>query len=396
MKRKHRIIFMLAITVMLTLAFSTTAFAISESDVQAQVDASSRETVSGNVFIWFLCAIAFLKVSQKIDSFMSSLGINVGHTGGSMLAEAMIATRGITDGKKLFGGGGFAGFGGRGSRGASGTSGTSGADGASGGFMSGGLAGVVSRNINRSAAQTATGQGGGIVGGTAFNSSLEKGGDFANNVIGSVAKGSVSSTGTMKGEQAAKGLASYLGYGVQGGQQGASGFSAAPSPGVTSSPSAPGVTSLPSSPDASSEPFSPGISSESFAPDFSSEPFAPGMSPEFSPGISSPGISPEPSDMSSEAPAFSNVEIGGGRITGSETTAENPGGIQFGMYHTDQYMAPEGKHSIVETVDGANWYKQYATDTVEKTPYMAPDGSIAYNESIVKKLPKMPQRKDRV
>lgn len=36
-----------------------------------------------------------LKVSQKIDSFMSSLGINVGHTGGSMLAEAMIAMRGI-------------------------------------------------------------------------------------------------------------------------------------------------------------------------------------------------------------------------------------------------------------------------------------------------------------
>jgi len=202
MKRKHRMIFVLAIAVLLTLAFSTTAFAISESDVQAQVDASSRETVSGNVFIWFLCAIAFLKVSQKIDSFMSSLGINVGHTGGSMLAEAMIATRGITDGKKLFGGGGFAGFGGRGSRSASGTSGASGADGASGGFMSGGLAGVVSRNINRSAAQTATGQGGGIVGGTAFNSSLEKGGDFANNVIGSVAKGSVSSTGTMKGEQA--------------------------------------------------------------------------------------------------------------------------------------------------------------------------------------------------
>lgn len=100
--------------------------------------------------------------------------------------------------------------------------------------------------------------------------------------------------------------------------------------------------------------------------------------------------------MSSEAPAFSNVEIGGGRITGTETTAENPGGVQFGMYHTDQYMAPEGDHSVVKTVDGEKWYKQYARDTVEKTPYMAPDGSIAYNESMVKKLPKMPQRKDRV
>jgi hypothetical protein len=31
-----------------------------------------------------------VKVSQKIDSFMSSLGINVGHTGGSLMAEATI------------------------------------------------------------------------------------------------------------------------------------------------------------------------------------------------------------------------------------------------------------------------------------------------------------------
>ena len=34
-----------------------------------------------------------MKVSQKIDSFMASLGVNVGHTGGSMLAEAMMRKR---------------------------------------------------------------------------------------------------------------------------------------------------------------------------------------------------------------------------------------------------------------------------------------------------------------
>jgi hypothetical protein len=48
-----------------------------------------------NIFIWFLCAIGFLKVSQKIDSFMASLGVHVGRTGGSMLAELMVAGRGI-------------------------------------------------------------------------------------------------------------------------------------------------------------------------------------------------------------------------------------------------------------------------------------------------------------
>lgn len=48
--------------------------AVSEEEVQAQVDAVGKEAVSGNVLIWFMCAIGFLKVSQKIDSFMASLG----------------------------------------------------------------------------------------------------------------------------------------------------------------------------------------------------------------------------------------------------------------------------------------------------------------------------------
>ena len=85
MKRKHKILITLlavAVTVSLT---TVPAFALTESEVQDQVNAVGKEVVTGNLFVWFLCAIAFLKVSQKIDSFMSSLGINVGHTGGSMV-----------------------------------------------------------------------------------------------------------------------------------------------------------------------------------------------------------------------------------------------------------------------------------------------------------------------
>ena len=63
----------------LVVVMSTSAFAISESDVESAVSTSGKEAVSGNVLVWFLCAIAFLKVSQKIDSFLSSLGLNVGH-----------------------------------------------------------------------------------------------------------------------------------------------------------------------------------------------------------------------------------------------------------------------------------------------------------------------------
>jgi hypothetical protein len=59
-------------------------------------------------------------------------------------------------------------------------------------------------------------------------------------------------------------------------------------------------------------------------------------------------------------------------------------------------MAPEGNYKTLKTVDGSKWYKQYAADAVEKTPYKAPDGSVAYNEKIVKKMPRIPQRKDKV
>lgn len=96
MKKLKKILFAAFTVAILSCLLCQPAFAaISESDVQAQVDAVGKEAVSGNVFIWFLCAIGFLKVGQKIDSFLSSLGVNVGHTGGSMLAEAMIAARGI-------------------------------------------------------------------------------------------------------------------------------------------------------------------------------------------------------------------------------------------------------------------------------------------------------------
>ena len=291
MKRKHKILITLlavAVTVSLT---TVPAFALTESEVQDQVNAVGKEVVTGNLFVWFLCAIAFLKVSQKIDSFMSSLGINVGHTGGSMLAEAMIAMRGIGTART------FAGRGGGNT------------------FMKGGLSGVVSRKVTNTAINNANGSKSGGLGGMAFNSSLSKGGGFANSVIGKIATGNISSTGSISGESAADSLMSYMGYTALG-------------------------------------------------PD--------------------------------SVPSFSDVEIGGGHIFATETNDEHPEGIAMGMYHTDQYMPPEGEYTTVTAADGTSWYKQYATDTVERKPHKADDGSIVYEESLVKRLPKAPWRKDKI
>ena len=290
-------------------------FAVTEAEVQAQVAAVGREAVTGNVFIWFLCAVAFLKVSQKIDSFLSSLGINVGHTGGSMLAEAMLAARSI---------GTMMSF----SNVHGGKSHTTNRSGNGTNAFSGGLAGIASRQITNNAIKSATApprndanndmvyppKG---LGERIYSSSVSKGGSFANNVISTIATGSIREQGSITGEKATEALMSYLGYNaLEAGAQ--------------------------------------------------------------------------------NIPAFSNVEIGGGHITGVESSDSHPEGIAFGMYHADQYAAPQGNYETVHTIDGNTWYKQYAGDAVERTPYNAPDGTVAYNESIVKKLPPAPIRKDRI
>lgn len=365
---------------MLALTLAVPAFALEESDVEAAVSSSSREAVTGNVLVWFLCAVGFLKVSQKIDSFMASIGVNVGHTGGSMLGEAMVAFKGVSLAAGMAGKvvGNFA---------DRASSRAGGAASGSSGFLQGGLAGVVSRKITNDAVRTATQttqkassstmsaahqatertvnaerQASSVVhqakqtrsesasqksqmgvthqqvasstrtasvsslrresqhsvglGGRIFTNSMLEGGRFANDVIGMVAAGDLHSTGSITGEFASQALSSYMGITAQ--------------------------------------------------------------------GDAAPQIS------------YSDVEIGGGRITGTEYSPEHPEGISFGMYHTGQYAAPDGEHQKVFSADGAQWYKQYAVDTVIKKPFTAPDGEIDYHKEIVKKMPDPPKRKDRM
>ena len=159
MKKRNKILLVIAVTLIMVSICSVPAFALTEEEVEAAVNAQGRDAVTGNIFVWFLCAIAFLKVSQKIDSFLAGLGINVGHTGGSMMAEALIATRGAFMAKQ---------FAGR----AGGTGGKGASSGGGGGFMKGGLAGVVSRNFSNNAVKKATGNGSGGLGGKAFTSSV--------------------------------------------------------------------------------------------------------------------------------------------------------------------------------------------------------------------------------
>lgn len=153
MKKNKQILAILFLAALVISMLCIPALAVTESEVEAQVAASGKGAVTGNVLIWFLCAVAFLKVSQKIDSFMATLGVNVGRTGSSMLGEAMIAMRAVT----MIAGGRQGTSAGRAGTAASSSAGKSGNIGTAG-FFQGGLAGMVSRKVTSSAVKTATTQ----------------------------------------------------------------------------------------------------------------------------------------------------------------------------------------------------------------------------------------------
>ena len=538
----------------LVLVMSTSAFAISESDVESAVSASGKEAVSGNVLVWFLCAIAFLKVSQKIDSFLSSLGLNVGHTGGSMLSEAMIAMRAINTATSAVG----SALGSRSRHGSAPASGKSGGgSAAAAGFFSSGLVGMASRKIASDAVRTATTeknivqpqQAEATVSRTHANSDTHSGSQSASEqqrqntsqldqnqqTVSSRAVNSEQRENSQQAlhesqhsidasqihqdtqtaqeqqfhaalhteDQQASHLAfqseqgEFVGTVVQSDEFDASSEEARTEQSQVMQSALQqeqiGVTQREQAQHTQQETQSStfgqvesqsrqhtvqsdkqffsvrnGLSKTTIAertvqaqerPGRFLHSRTPSAAPASAPVSEAPAARPAPipsaptqfrsfggtlfakslyqggafandvigtvakgdyrttgsitgetatrslmsymgftalGEHATNIPRYQDVEIGGGRITGREFTPEHPDGIDFCMYHADQYAQPKGDYSKVYSADDAAWYKQYAADTVERKPYQTEDGKIAYHEKIVQKLPNPPQRKDRM
>ena len=374
---KHRKTILLLVLVLMMALLSTTAFAVDESEVENAIATSGEDAVAGNLFIWFLCAVSFLKISQKIDSFMTSLGINVGRTGGSMMAEMLIAGRALGGAAKATG----SAVGDIFNRGSTTNQATGQAF--TGG---GGIIGVAKRAAGNAAAasatQTATGLSG-VIGGAMLSSSMNNGGKFATNVVGAVATGNIAKVGSITGAKAAQALTSYLGYGSgEGSGQPARGTSPVPS---HDTPAGPGVT--PSAVPASADIGGDDVITASGGATAAAAAYA---------DEAQTHMDEQSQPIPQQPPTFRDIEIGGGRITGYETPAGGGEERQFAMYNAGQYMTPNGDYETVQTADGETWYKQYAQPTVEKTPYEEPGGTIKYNERIVDQMPQVPKRKDRI
>ena len=387
---KHRRITVCLLLILLMALLSTTALAVDESEVESAIAASGQDAVAGNLFIWFLCAVSFLKISQKIDSFMTSLGINVGRTGGSMMAEMLIAGRALGGAAKATGGA----IGNIFNRGHSNTTNQATGQAFTGG--GGGMIGVAKRAVGNAAAASATNTAvglGSVVGGAMFGSSLNNGGKFATDVVGAVATGNISKVGSITGAKAAQALTSYLGYGAAAGTD-----TGVPSgkPGGSATVNAGGVTEAGGN--AVSRPGTDIPVSRDMGGDdvITAEGGATAAAAAYADEAEST-VQEQQAPIPQQPPTFRDVEIGGGRITGYETPADGGTERQFAMYNAGQYMTPQsGDYETVQTADGETWYKQYAQPTVEKTPHKEPGGQIKYDERIVDRMPQVPKRKDRI
>lgn len=385
---------------------TTSAFAITEAEVEAQVAAQGKEAVTGNVLIWFLCAVAFLKVSQKIDSFMASLGVNVGHTGGSMLTDLLLATRGVS---AVAGAAGHA-IGGFGRRSSSSSAGASTVSSPTG-FFKGGLVGMASRKMTNDAVKTATTTTSAVHSAKASETKSsasavvqQQRSDQQQSVSrqkSAVHSSKESQEASMSVTEAAMQTATVKHTASASQNDSRDSRSTASKTTHTAASISSQLTQHHSIGGAL---FTKSlVSGGSFANDVigtvaRGDVRSTGMitgemaSQALSSYMGITAMGPQAKDV----PSFSDVEIGGGRITGIETAPGSSEGIAFGMYHAGQYAPPQGEYTTVHSADGTKWYKQYAQDSVERKPYTAPDNTVAYHERIIKKLPDPPKRKDRM
>lgn len=413
--RLRKLVILLPSVAAMAACWALPALAVSEADVESAVASQGKEVVSGNLFVWFLCAIAFLKVSTKLDSILQAMGLGVGRAPGSILAEAFMALRGMQAGKAILSGQ----MPGAGSRSAAAGAGATSA-------FSGGLAGMVSSKLETDTAASMSGSGGGVtsgIGASLYKSTLGQDGGFASRVIGSVATGQT--PGTIHGAAAEEAMQGYFsGTPDPAPSQGsadtavdfsADGFGAIPSSadsavlddvGTDMATDAP----IPTSPLAlegdTAVPVSPGYEAEiarTAGGTAASYTASAGSGPAASGGTASSATIPTSSSLQQAAlqrvalgqmgNRTTDVEIGGGKITGREIIPGR-GQIQFAMYNAKQFERPSGHYTVQTSRDGEQWYKVYATSAVERTPTTKDErGHYQYEERKVAVLPKAPARR---
>ena len=171
-------------------------------------------TGQGNIFLWFFCALALLKIAQKCDSYLAAMGLSVAQTGSSMGMEMLMAARTLTGFAK--GGGNAASvFGGAAKAGTGAATGAAGGAASSGGILSGFLSRYKPNSFVRDAvvdggSRMGAGGGVGFVGRVFGGMAARNGATLTPDSVASVATRPPNVSGTIAGEIADRSLKGYL------------------------------------------------------------------------------------------------------------------------------------------------------------------------------------------
>lgn len=178
--------------------------AFSSSVGQFVGNGGALTTGHGSIFLWLFCAIAFLKVAQRFDTYLATIGLNAAQTGTGIGMEMLVAARVLTG----FGGGGLRSAG-------------SVFRGAPSGSVGGGgfFAGFANRFRGNSYVRDSVVQGGmrmgmggpmGFVGRAVGGLAARNGASLTGNSISSVAGKMPNASGTISGDIADRSLQNYL------------------------------------------------------------------------------------------------------------------------------------------------------------------------------------------
>lgn len=329
----------------------------------------------GSIFLWFFCALAFLKVAQKFDGYLSSLGMSVAQTGSSMGLELLMAARVIGGGVRgVRSAGGV--FGGR-------PAGVSSASSAS--SVAGLASGFASRLKGNSYVRDAVVEGGirmGVGGGLGFvgrafgGLAARNGASLTGESISSVASRSPDVSGSIAGEIADRSLANYMpqlaGYRLRDTQIGGGHIS-------TSAISEDGSTASVEMFDASryekpDEPYTKVTASDRsqwylMASGEGYKEFYPSsarMAGAFDPGTDA-AVFPERYDET----AFRKVDDGILEATGDDGTSL--------WYSSAFYEKPDAPHTVVESSDGTAWYAM--EQKADPPRFEEGEKALAYNQA---------------
>lgn len=325
----------------------------------------------GSVFLWLFCALAFLKVAQRFDSYLASIGLNVAQTGAGLGMEMLVASRVVM--------GGFGGFRNAGSMFHGGGSGPIGA--------AGGLAGFAGKFTDRfkgnSYVRDAVVQGGvrmgaggplGFIGRAFGGLAAKNGATLTGDSIASVANRPPNQSGGIAGNIADRSLGNYL-PNLKG--QSLSGTQITGGKITTTAAGADGKTSSLSLYNASQfeKPNSP--HSEVTASD-GSQWYQMASGAGASEFFGTPNFTGAASEAGQVSATFPNAEEGTSLRTVGDGVLEASGSSGNSLWYSGAFFdEPEAPHTVMQDSNGVDWYAM--NPHAEPPAFESGDGAGEYN-----------------